>query len=200
MRQRRWIEFLKNYDFLLIYHPGKANVVADALSRKKIQISSLMIRELALIEDFRSMNLEVSMSSNCISCNTLVIINEFLEKVKEKQLEDLKLKNFMGLLNTDKAKDFSLGVDGIFIFKNRICIPEDNKLKQTMLYEGHRSKLSLHPGMTKMYQDLKKSYWWHGMKNDVAKFVAACLTCQISKIEHQQPGGMLTQLDIPVWK
>ena len=51
-----------------------------------------------------------------------------------------------------------------------------------------------------MYQDLKKSYWWHGMKNDVANFVAACLTCQKSKIEHQRPGGMLTQLNIPVWK
>jgi len=89
IRQRRWIEFLKDYDFQLVYHPGKANVVADALSRKKkIQMSSLMIRELALIEDFRSMNLEVSMFSNCFSCNTLVITNEFLEKVKEKQLED----------------------------------------------------------------------------------------------------------------
>ena len=85
MRQRRWIEFLKDYDFQLIYHPEKANVVADSLSRKKIQISSLMIREIALIEDFKSMNLEVSMSSNCISCNTLVITNDFLEKVKEKQ-------------------------------------------------------------------------------------------------------------------
>jgi len=54
--------------------------------------------------------------------------------------------------------------------------------------------------MTKMYEDLKNSYWWHGMKNDVAKFVAACLICQKSKIEHQRPVGMLTQLDIPVWK
>ena len=119
MMQRRWIEFLKYYDFQLIYHPGKANVVADALSRKKIQMSSLMIRELTLIEDFRK---EVSMSSNYISCNTLVITNEFLENVKEKQLEDSKLKNFMGLLNTDKAKDFSLGLDGILRFRNRICI------------------------------------------------------------------------------
>ena len=111
MRQRR--EFLKDYDFQLIYHNGKANVVVDALSCKNIQMSSLMIRELALIEDFKSMNLEVSMSSNCISYNTIVITNEFLEKVKKKQLEDSKLKNIMGLLNTDKAKDFSLEVDGI---------------------------------------------------------------------------------------
>ena len=69
-----------------------------------------------------------------------------------------------------------------------------------MLFEGHKSKLSLHPKMTKMCQDLKKSYWWHGMKNDVANFVATCLTCQKSKIEHQRPRGMLIQLDIPVWK
>jgi len=83
MRHMRWIEFLKDYDFQLIYHFGKANVVANALSRKKIQMSSLMIRELALIQDFNSMNLEVSMSSNCISCNTLVITNEFLKKMEE---------------------------------------------------------------------------------------------------------------------
>jgi len=106
----------------------------------------------------------------------------------------------MGLLNTDKAKDFSLGVDDILRFKNRICIPGDNELKQTVLSEGHKSKHNLHPGMTKMYQDLKKSYWWHCMKNDVAKFVYACLTCHKSKVEHQRPGGKLTQLDIPVWK
>jgi len=84
MRQRRWNEFLKDYDFLLIYHYKKTNVIADVFSHKKIQMSSLMIRELTLIEDFKSMNLKVSMSSNCISCNTLVITNEFLEKVKEK--------------------------------------------------------------------------------------------------------------------
>jgi len=98
----------------------------------------------------------------------------------------------MSLLNTDKAKEFSLGVDGILRFKNRIFIPEDIELKQIVLSEGHKSKLSLHPGMTKMYQDFKKSYWWHDMKNNVAKFVVACLTCQKSKIEHQRPKGMLS--------
>ena len=51
-----------------------------------------------------------------------------------------------------------------------------------------------------MYQDLKKSYWWQAMKNDVVKFLVACLTCQKSKIEHQRPGGMLTQLDIQMWE
>jgi len=70
--------------------------------------------------------------------------------VKEKQLEDLKLKNILSLLDTDKAKNFSLGVDDIVRFQKRICIPKDHELKQIILSEGHKSKLSL-LGMTKMY-------------------------------------------------
>ena len=68
------------------------------------------------------------------------------------------MKNILSLLGTDKAKDFSLGVDDILRFQKRICIPEDHELKQIILSECHKSKLSLHPGMTKMYQDLKKPY------------------------------------------
>ena len=130
MRQRRWIEFLKHYDFQLMYHPGKVDVVADALSRKKIQMSSLMIKEHELIEDFRNLNLEVSISSNFISCIALVITNEFLKRVKEKQLEDLKLKNTLTLLGIDKAKDFLLGVDEILRFQRKICILEDHELNR----------------------------------------------------------------------
>jgi len=84
MPQRRWIEFLKNYDFQLMYHPGKVNVVISALTRKRIQMSSIMIKEQELIEDFRNLNLEISISSNFISCNAFVITNEFLKRLKEK--------------------------------------------------------------------------------------------------------------------
>ena len=85
-------------------------------------------------------------------------------------------------------------------FKKRLCVPDDVELKRLVLEEGHKSHFSLHPGMTKMFKDLKESFWWPGMKRDVAQFVAACLTCQKAKVEHQRPGGLLHQLDIPVWK
>ena len=85
-------------------------------------------------------------------------------------------------------------------FKGRLCIPADVELKRMILEEGHKSHLSLHPGMTTMYQDLKESFWWSDMKKDIAQYVAACLTCQKAKVEHQKPGGLLQQLDIPVWK
>ena len=64
----------------------------------------------------------------------------------------------------------------------------------------HKSSLSIHPGATKMYHDLKKLFWWSGLKRDVAQFVYACLTCQKSKVEHQKPAGLLTPLDVPEWK
>ena len=66
MRQRRWLEFLKDYNFELSYHPGKANVVADALSRKSLQMSALMVRELDLLEQFRDTSLTCNVTSGSI--------------------------------------------------------------------------------------------------------------------------------------
>jgi len=58
----------------------------------------------------------------------------------------------------------------------------------------------MHPGMTKMHQDLNETFWWKGMKRDVAQFVVACLTCQKAKVEHQRSSGILQPLEIPIWK
>ena len=82
MRQRRWMEYLKDYDFELLYHPGKANVVADALSRKKAHVSAMMIKELELIEKLRDMNLGPDMEASHIRCSMLRITNEFLDEVQ----------------------------------------------------------------------------------------------------------------------
>ena len=73
-------------------------------------------------------------------------------------------------------------------------------MKRLILEEGHKSRLNLHPSMTRMYQDLKETFWWQGMKKDVSQFVSACLTCQKAKVEHWRPGEILQPLDIPVWK
>ena len=92
---------------------------------------------------------------------------------------------------------FSLEDDGLIRFRQRICVPKGGNLKGQILEEAHKSKFSIHPGATKMYQDLKERFWWPGMKRDVAEYVAKCLTCQKVKIEHQKPAGMLQPLEIP---
>jgi len=66
MRQRKWMEFLKDYDFELQYHPRKANVVVDALSRNYIDASMMMVMELDLIESFRDLSLAVKLRHNSI--------------------------------------------------------------------------------------------------------------------------------------
>jgi len=82
MRQRRWMEYLKDYDFELLYHLGKVNVVVDALSRKRLHMSTLMVKELELIEKLRDMNLGLNMGAGHIRCSMLRITNEFLDEIR----------------------------------------------------------------------------------------------------------------------
>ena len=106
----------------------------------------------------------------------------------------------MATSNQTADGDFKVDDQGVLRFRGIICIPEDDELKKLILEESHRSSLSIHPRATKMYHDLKKLFWWSGLKRDIAQFVYACLTCQKSKVEHQKPAGLLTPLDVPEWK
>jgi hypothetical protein len=99
-----------------------------------------------------------------------------------------------------EAPDFTEDVQGTVWFKGRLCVPETGDLRETILREAHDSAYSIHPGSTKMYQDLKQRYWWYGMKRDVAAHVALCDTCHRVKAEHQRPAGLLQLLKVPEWK
>ncbi|RVW70601.1 Transposon Ty3-G Gag-Pol polyprotein [Vitis vinifera] len=140
-RQRRWLETLEDFHFTLQYHPGKANVVADALSRK----------------------LNV-----CYLAQPTI-----LQKVIEAQRKDTKLEAYA-------LKSW--------------------RVKEEVMKEAHHSRFTVHPGETKMYHDLKRQYWWQGMKRDISQFVSKCLTCQQVKVEHQKPAGLLQPLPIAEWK
>ncbi|KAK1417159.1 hypothetical protein QVD17_26282 [Tagetes erecta] len=90
--------------------------------------------------------------------------------------------------------------NGILHYLNRIWVPNRNGLRALVMNEAHKSRYSIHPGADKMYQDLRGTYWWPGMKKDIALFVAKCLTCSKVKAEHQRPSGLLEQPEIPMWK
>ena len=77
--------------------------------------------------------------------------------------------------------------DGFVYYRDRVCVPHDDELKKSILEEAHSGYFSMHPGSTKMYQDLKTSYLWSGMKRDVSKFMTKCMVCQKVKAEHQVP-------------
>jgi len=200
IRQRRWMKFLKDYDFELHYHPGKANVVVDALSRKSLHVSSLMIHEMNLLEKFRDMNLSVTLSHDKMQLNSIQITNNLQKQIHEAQERDKFINKKKKLIGQRGVENFGIDKIGILRFKDKMCVPNNEEIKEMILEEAHKCKLSIHPGTTKMYQDLKKMFWWPKMKKEVAQYVAKCLVCQKDKIEHQKPTGMLQSLDIPEWK
>jgi len=108
MRQRLWLEFLKDYDFQLSYHPGKTNVVEDALSRKTLHMSALMVKELELIEQFRDLSLVCELTPKSVKLGMLKVTSNILEEIKVGKREDLELVDRVVLVNQGKGVDFRL--------------------------------------------------------------------------------------------
>nr|GEV31037.1 putative reverse transcriptase domain-containing protein [Tanacetum cinerariifolium] len=175
MRQRRWIEILSDYDCVIRYHPGKANVVADALSRKDKE----PIRVRALV---------------------VTLHNNLPEQIRNAQVEACKEENIGAERFVGEGEPFKVRSDGIKYLKRRVWLPLFGGLRDLIMLESHKSKYSIHPGSDKMYHDLKKLYRWPNMKADIATYVSKCLTCAKIKFEHQKPSGLLQQLEIPIWK
>ncbi|GKC97445.1 putative reverse transcriptase domain-containing protein [Tanacetum coccineum] len=151
MRHHRWIELLSDYDCEIHYHPGKANVVDDALSRKERE-KPLRVRALIMSG-----------------------YTDLSKRILRAQTEAIKKEN-------------------------RIWFPLFGGLRDLIMHELHKLKYSIHHGFDKMYQDLKKLYWWPNMKADIATYVSKCLPCAKVKAKHQNPSGLLQQPEIPEWK
>ncbi|GKD31299.1 hypothetical protein Tco_1242077 [Tanacetum coccineum] len=132
MRQRRWLELLADYDCEICYHPRKANIVADALSRKK-QIKPLRVRALIL-------TVHPKLPSQILEAQN--------EALKE---ENVKNENLRGM-----DKSFEIRPDGTRCIKNRSWLPLFGGLRDLIMHESHKSKYSIHPSSDKMYHDLKK--------------------------------------------
>ena len=133
--------------------------------------------------------------------SALTIQPTIMEAIKGGQLSDPQIEGFKQEVLEKKQSDFFISEDGVLGYKGgRICVPNDEEIKKQILYEAHNTPYAMHLGITKMYRDLKKHFWWSKMKRNVVEYVARCLTCQQVKAEHQRPGGMLQPLKIPEWK
>ena len=124
MRQKRWLEFLKDYDFGLNYHPDKRNVAADALSRKSLHMSMLMVRELDLLEQFRDMSLACEETSFGVKLGMLKLTSGILDEIREGQKSDLVLVDRLTLINQGKGGDFWIDENGIIRCHDRVCVPD----------------------------------------------------------------------------
>jgi hypothetical protein len=166
------LELIKDYDFKIHYHPGKPNLVADALSRKEHAHAAIATQlPDVLADDFERLNLGIVAHAEGIIIEVELTLEQ---EIRKGQVEDAKIQEIKDLMAESRGPDFMEDEQGTIWFKNRICVPEINSLRETILKEAHDSAYSIHPGSTKMYQDLKQKYWWYGLKRDVASHVAVC--------------------------
>ncbi|GJZ02197.1 putative reverse transcriptase domain-containing protein, partial [Tanacetum coccineum] len=165
-----------DYDCEIRYHPGKANVVADALCRKE---RSKPLRVWALV-----MTIGLNLLKQILSAQS-----------KARKEENFINEDLHGMINKLEPR-----TDGTLCLNNRSWIPCFGDPRTLIMHESHKSKYSIYPGSDKMYPDLKKLYWWPNMKAKIAIYVSKCLTCAKVKIEYQKLSGLLLQPEIPQWK
>nr|GEY20644.1 reverse transcriptase domain-containing protein [Tanacetum cinerariifolium] len=176
MHQRRWIELLSDYEYEIKYHLGRANVVADALSRKeRLKPRRVRAMSITIHSGLKTKNLEAQGEAS----------------------KDLKAptKWQRGLETHFERRD-----DGGFYFFDHIWISSVGGVRKLITDEAHTSIYSIHPGADKMYYDLRDLYWWPGMKRDILEYVNRCLTFSKVKSKHQKPSRLLQQPEILEWK
>jgi hypothetical protein len=180
------------------YHPGKANVVADALSRKaSSHCLTMKTSDITLCQEMEKLNLGMIQHE---TLNQLKLESVLLQRIINAQRSDEGMKHIHEKIKVGKANCFRKDDQGIVWFNNRIVVPKNDDVRQQNLDEAHLSRYFIHPRSTKMYHDLKQHYWWTKMKIEIARNVARCDTCRRVKAIHMKTTGPLQSLPIPTWK
>jgi hypothetical protein len=153
LRQRRWLELIKDYDLRINYHPGKANVVADALSCRS-HVSQLVVESMPieLCQEFNMLNLRIVANTEAME---MEVGSSLRQEIWKGQLEDEKIQEIKHNIKEEKSPGFLEDEEGVLWYKGRICVPNVKELKHQILCEAHESTYSIHPGGNKMYHDLK---------------------------------------------
>jgi hypothetical protein len=194
MRQRQWLELIKDYELEVHYHPGKANVVVDTLSHKVhynyLPTISLTGKESStrVLPNLSLFNLTLmpTLGAEIIAAQK---DDEGMGHIKRRMLE-----------GGPKVACFREDAQGTLWFKEWLVVPKRETLKKKILDEAHASRYSIHPGSTKMYHDLRQQFWWTRMKHEIACYVSECDTCRKVKADYMKPGGLLQPLSVPEWK
>jgi hypothetical protein len=193
MRQRGWLELIKDYELEVHYHPGKANVVTDVLIRKH-RCNHIMVQPHPLCCDPKEPSLRVVPQGRL---NNIALIPTIKEDIIAAQRTDVGMGNLRQRMGSGEAQCFRQDADGVLWFKDCLIVSKDFELRRKIMDEAHCSWYSIHLGTNKMYQNLKMNFWWTRMKREIAKYVSECDTCRSIKANHLRPARNLQPLSIP---
>ena len=159
-------------------------------SKSHAELAAIMCREWKMLADLSGLEAEYEEAELGPFLFTMSAELALVRKVIEAQLAYDEVQFILDdVLGKTELKGWRVGADQGLRYQDRLFVPEC--CQDDVLREFHQSHFAVHPGGTKMYQDLKRQYWWKGIKSDVVRFVARCLTCQQVKAEHQRPAGLL---------
>jgi hypothetical protein len=173
MRQRIWLELIKDYELEVHYHHAKANVVADALSHKH-RCNHITVQSHPSGCDPEEPSPRVVPHGRL---NNIALIPTIKEDIIVAQRTDIGMGYLCQRMESGEAQCFRQDADGVLWFKDHLVVPKDFELRCKIMDEAHCSWYSIHPRTNKMYQDLKKNFWWTRMKREIAKYVSECDTC-----------------------
>ena len=166
---------IKDYELEIHYHPVKANVVADALSRKR-QVNMLAAHPMSyeLAKEFDRLSLGFLNNTQGVA----IELEPTLEQdIRKGQKDDEKINKIRQLIIDGKGPDFHEDAEGVVWFKDMLCVPDIKLIRELILKEAHETLYSILPGGKNMYQDLKKRFWWYSMKREIAEYVSRCDNC-----------------------
>ncbi|XP_073317624.1 uncharacterized protein [Primulina huaijiensis] len=157
MRQRRWLELVNDYNCDISYHPDKANIVSDALSRKTAVIAQLTVQR-PLQEEIQRFELAVYARSETPNLYTMTVQSTLRDRIHEGQFSDEQLQKWR-LRDESKDRKLYSEEDDIVRYRDRLWVPSGDSLSEVIIKEAHSTPYSFHPGSTKMYKDLQSLYW-----------------------------------------
>jgi hypothetical protein len=188
------LELIKEYDLEIHYHPDKANVVADALSRKA-HYNYLPIVSISGEES--SVRITPIMAQYNVTLTPMLRGEIIVALSIDAGVTHIKRRLAEG---DPKVNCFRMNEEGTPWFKDRLVVPKNHGPSKKIFDKAHTSKYSIHPGSTKMYHDMKAQFLWTRMKRETARYVVKCDTCRRVKADHMRLVGLLQPLSIPAWK
>ncbi|GJV53342.1 putative reverse transcriptase domain-containing protein [Tanacetum coccineum] len=206
MRQRRWLELLKDYEVNIQYHPAQKeddelwSVLENLKEGKQTEFqaynpptSTKIYRDLKQNFWWNGMKHDVARTRSVIYTDHKSLHHIFNQK-------ELNMRQHRWIeLFSDYDYEIRYHPGKVNVVADAL-IPLKGDVRTLIMDEAYKSKYYVHPGADKMYYDLRDMYWWSGMKKDIVVYVTKCLTCFKVKAEHQRPSGLLQQPEIPEWK